>query len=189
MDKLFEQFLREKKYLQNLSWRTLDIYGRSFKEYKRVINSDELPTPDTLKEFVIGLKERGLKATAINCYARSINAFLSWLHANKHTPEKLVIKKLKEEKDLIRPFADDQIRKLLSFKPVNFGGRRLYALLCFAIDTGHRRLAEWAETDVLLNLWRAFLNQLSDQQKVRWNECFIDGMFIRAKKGPAGRED
>lgn len=47
----------------------------------------------------------------------------------------------------------------------------------------HRRLKEWAEGDVLLNLWRAFLNQLSDQQKVRWDECFIDGMFIRAKKG------
>ena len=47
----------------------------------------------------------------------------------------------------------------------------------------HRRLSEWAETDVLLKLWRAFLNQLSDQQKVRWDECFIDGMFIRAKKG------
>ncbi|MBS1812168.1 MAG: transposase [Acidobacteria bacterium] len=47
----------------------------------------------------------------------------------------------------------------------------------------HRRLQEWAEKDVLLKLRRAFLNQLSDQQKVRWDECFIDGMFIRAKKG------
>lgn len=50
-------------------------------------------------------------------------------------------------------------------------------------STVHRRLKTWAETDVLLNLWRAFLNQLSDQQKVRWDECFIDGMFVRAKKG------
>src|SRR5262245_2796248 len=47
----------------------------------------------------------------------------------------------------------------------------------------NRRLKEWAENGVLLNLWRAFLNQLSDQQEVRWDECFIDGMFIRAKKG------
>jgi transposase len=47
----------------------------------------------------------------------------------------------------------------------------------------YRRLKKWAEADILLNLWRAFLNQLSDQQKVRWDACFIDGMFIRAKKG------
>jgi transposase len=47
----------------------------------------------------------------------------------------------------------------------------------------HRRLSEWAESGVLLNLWRAFLDQLNDQKKVRWNECFIDGMFVSAKKG------
>ena len=50
-------------------------------------------------------------------------------------------------------------------------------------STVHRRLKQWAETGVLLNLWRTFLNQLNDRQKVRWDECFIDGMFITAKKG------
>jgi hypothetical protein len=39
------------------------------------------------------------------------------------------------------------------------------------------------ENGALLNLWRAFLNQISERQKVRWYEYFIDGMFIRAKKG------
>jgi len=44
-------------------------------------------------------------------------------------------------------------------------------------------LNEWAENDVLLNLWSALLNQPSDQQKVKWDERFIDGMFVRAKWG------
>ena len=52
-----------------------------------------------------------------------------------------------------------------------------------AKSTAHRRLKEWAESDVLLNMWRAFLDQLDDGKKVRWDECFIDGMFITAKKG------
>ena len=52
-----------------------------------------------------------------------------------------------------------------------------------AKSTVNNRLKEWAENDVLLNLWRAFLNQLSDKQKVKWDECFIDGMLVRAKKG------
>ena len=47
----------------------------------------------------------------------------------------------------------------------------------------HRRLSAWAESDVLLNLWRAFLDQLNDRKKIRWNECFVDGMFVTAKKG------
>ena len=47
----------------------------------------------------------------------------------------------------------------------------------------HRRLSQWAASGVLLDLWRAFLDQLDERQKVRWNECFIDGMFVTAKKG------
>jgi transposase len=50
-------------------------------------------------------------------------------------------------------------------------------------STVHRRLCRWAESGTLLNLWRAFLNHLNDRQKIRWNECFIDGMFVTAKKG------
>jgi transposase len=50
-------------------------------------------------------------------------------------------------------------------------------------STVHRRLKAWAESGVLLDLWRAFLDQLDDRQKLRWDECFIDGMFIPAKRG------
>ena len=50
-------------------------------------------------------------------------------------------------------------------------------------STVHRRLTEWAESAVLLDMWRAFLDQLDDGKKVKWDECFIDGMFITAKKG------
>jgi len=50
-------------------------------------------------------------------------------------------------------------------------------------STVHRRLAQWTAEETLLNLWRAFLAQLSERQQVRWDECFIDGTFIVAKKG------
>lgn len=50
-------------------------------------------------------------------------------------------------------------------------------------STVHDRLTEWAATCVLLNLWRAFLDQLNERQQLRWNECFIDGTFVTAKKG------
>jgi transposase len=45
-----------------------------------------------------------------------------------------------------------------------------------------RRLRQWEEDGTLLELWRAFLAQLNDQEKVRWDECFIDGSFAPAKK-------
>lgn len=50
-------------------------------------------------------------------------------------------------------------------------------------STVHRRLCQWAEDGTLLSLWRAFLNQLDDKEMIRWNECFVGGMFIPAKKG------
>src|SRR4051794_35902819 len=56
-------------------------------------------------------------------------------------------------------------------------------------STVHRRLSQWAESGVLLNMWRALLHHVGGSKKVRWDECFIDGMFITAKKGAAGRED
>ena len=46
-----------------------------------------------------------------------------------------------------------------------------------------RRLRQWDEDGTLLALWRAFLADLNDADKVRWDECFGDGSFAPAKKG------
>ncbi len=50
-------------------------------------------------------------------------------------------------------------------------------------STCWRRLKAWEESRVLLQLWRAFLAQLNDQQKLRWDECLADGSFMPAQKG------
>jgi len=50
-------------------------------------------------------------------------------------------------------------------------------------STVHRRLTQWAQDDTLLDLWRAFLSQLDEEGMISWNECFVDGTFILAKKG------
>ena len=54
-------------------------------------------------------------------------------------------------------------------------------------STVHRRLCQWAQSGVLLNLWRAFLSQLDEQGMIRWNQCFVDGTFVPAKKGRSSR--
>jgi transposase len=50
-------------------------------------------------------------------------------------------------------------------------------------STGWRRLKAWDESGVLLKLWRAFLAQLHDRQKLRWDACVADGRVIPAQKG------
>jgi len=56
-------------------------------------------------------------------------------------------------------------------------------------STCWRRLKQWEEIGVLLKRWRAFLAQLNDQQKLRWDECFADGRFIPVKRGGQSRQD
>ena len=46
-----------------------------------------------------------------------------------------------------------------------------------------RRLAEWEHAEVWLDVWRAFLGELDAQGLLNWEQCFIDGTFIPAKKG------
>jgi|GEM_PF-6899265 len=82
---LFEQFLKEKQFLIGISPNTTRSYQQAFNAYQRVLSrekdgttplvrilgvSDELPTKDTLKAFVIGMREAGLSAGVVPCLIR-----------------------------------------------------------------------------------------------------------------------
>lgn len=54
-----------------------------------------------------------------------------------------------------------------------------------ARSTVHDRLIVWVEHGVFLRLWGAFLRQLEGRQRLAWQECFVDGTFVVAKKGGA----
>jgi len=50
-------------------------------------------------------------------------------------------------------------------------------------STCWRRLRDWEEEDIWLNIWRVFLSALDAQGRLNWDEVFIDGSFASAKKG------
>lgn len=156
METLFDLFVQEKTYLCNVSPKTIRSYKQAFNAYQRVLSSSELNranvtpprgtdtqdrteiTKDTLKDFVIGMREAGLSPGACNVYIRSMNSFWSWCYANGHTKEHLKLKQLKTEKRIFKPLTDQQLRTILSFKPRTFGERRFHTLLYLALDTGCR---------------------------------------------------
>ncbi len=49
-------------------------------------------------------------------------------------------------------------------------------------STCWRRLNEWEEQGVWLNIWRTFLSQLDADGVLDWSEAFMDGSFAPAKK-------
>jgi integrase/recombinase XerD len=134
MDKLFEQFLREKTYLVNLQPRTLDIYQQTFDRYFKSMGKSK----SSVQECVIQMKERGLADTTINIAIRNINSFLTWLYENEHTTEHLKLKQLRQEKKTIQGYSDSDIKKLVSYRPTSFSQHRIHTLVCLLAETGIR---------------------------------------------------
>ncbi len=50
-------------------------------------------------------------------------------------------------------------------------------------STCWRRLRDWEEQGVWLDIWRRFLGELDEQGRLDWEETFADGSFAPAKKG------
>src|SRR5580692_4656917 len=42
-------------------------------------------------------------------------------------------------------------------------------------STCWRRLRDWEERGVWLNIWRTFLSKLNERQQLKWSESFLDG--------------
>ena len=51
-----------------------------------------------------------------------------------------------------------------------------------------RRLRDWEEQEVWLEIWRTFLSELNERQQLKWSESFMDGSFVPAKKGATESE-
>ena len=135
IDELHAQFIKEKRFLDNLSESTIRSYKLSFQWFKKLGGDfNKL----ALNNFVIGLRESGMNTGGCNVKIRSINSFLTWCFENGCNPENLRIKKLKGEQVVIKTFTDAHIASLLSFKPKEQYQWRLHAIIALLIDSGTR---------------------------------------------------
>jgi integrase/recombinase XerD len=125
----FSQFVRERQYLQNVSPATVEWYKHSFKWLRT-----ENPSEQELKDAVIRMREKGLKATGCNSAIRAINAYLKWIGS----PHRL--RYLKEEHRVLPTFSAPDIKKILAYQPnpKNRYQRRLQLLILVLLDTGCR---------------------------------------------------
>ncbi|SRR6266404_1751525 len=140
LTELFEQFVKERKYLKNVTPKTIIYYNNSWDSFRRMVpieNTDQLSRL-LLNEYVVNLRESGIKPVSCNTYISGINAFLNWLHEGGHIREGLTIKKLKVEQQVVKTIEEDALKAILTFKPKTFGEYRVHALLCLLLDTGIR---------------------------------------------------
>ena len=50
-------------------------------------------------------------------------------------------------------------------------------------STCWRRLNDWEEQGIFVDVWHAFLDCLEEKGVLDWEEVFVDGSFVPAKKG------
>jgi hypothetical protein len=71
LGELFERFLREKTFLNNVTPKTVSFYRQSFTAYKQTVG-EVMSDRFVLNDFVIKLRERGKSASGANMYIRGI---------------------------------------------------------------------------------------------------------------------
>jgi integrase/recombinase XerD len=132
-----EQFIKERLYLTGVTAATVEGY-----RYSLCYLPSEHPTQPELQEMVIGLRQRGLKATTVNTVIRWTNAYLHW---NSGIDQKCGagcahphLKMLREPKNVLPTFTELQVRKLVKWKPRTPHEKRLHLLVLFLLDTGAR---------------------------------------------------
>lgn len=136
---LFSEFIRERRYLHNVSPHTVSWYTHAFKWLP-----SESPTKEELKETVLRMREAGLKETGCNAAIRAINAYLHWCS----DPDRKCgpgcthprIASLKEPENILPTLKEAEVRLLVTWKPRprHFHERRLHLLALALLDTGAR---------------------------------------------------
>jgi integrase/recombinase XerD len=139
VEELFEKFIRDKRYLKNLSSKTIDSYREIFGRWVRFVGK-EMPNVELLEKFVVGMREAGFTITTCNISIRSFNSFLSWLHDNGHAEEHFKIKQVPGGKRVMRTFRDEDLRRLLDWRPdpKSRNEVRPHGLIYLLVDTGVR---------------------------------------------------
>jgi integrase/recombinase XerD len=141
MEPEFEAFIRERKYLKNVTLKTQSWYAQAFRHL-----ANPNPTQADLTEFVVRLRKAGLKPVSVNCFARAINAYLKWSGSS------LKIPRLKEEQKVLPMFKETDIERIVRWTPKSRYEQRTQLLVLMLCDTGCRiselLTLRWSKVDM-----------------------------------------
>ena len=138
MEELFQQFTRERQYVNNVSPRTLETYGWAWKAFAPVLSGRACVSKMDVLKRIEELRAGGLSPVSVNTYLRSVNAFCHWLYEEGHSPSLVRIPRLKERQSVLATFAQEQVAKLVAYRGSTWTEKRIPILACLILDTGLR---------------------------------------------------
>lgn len=136
----FEQFIQERIYLRNVSPRTVDWYHQTFKWLEKYPLTEQ-----GLKDLIVSMRQAGLQPISCNSRIRCINAYLKWAGLPLSVP------KLREESKVLPTYTEEQLKRIIDYRPKSASDRRLHTLILVLIDSG-------ARIDEALSLRRSDVN-------------------------------
>jgi integrase/recombinase XerD len=138
MEPRFEQFIRERQFLTNVTPATIAWYRNSLKWLP-----SESPSQADLRDVVFRMREKGLRASGCNSAIQAINCYSHWTNAGPDSKcgsgcQHPKVPLLKVPQLVLPTFTAQQIRQLVTWKPKGKYQRRLHLLVLFLLDTGCR---------------------------------------------------
>lgn len=137
-----ELFIKKCK-VKNLSEATIISYQDKIRKLIGFLGANypvEKITENTVDDFVLYLREQGLKETTVNTYLRNIRTIFYYLMENgKMQP--FTIRLMKTEEAIKETYTEQELRKLLKkpdMKKANFNEYRIWVLENYLLATGNR---------------------------------------------------
>ena len=110
MRELFEQFLKERRLLKNISPKTENYYRQALIAFERY--SGESPdslSSGKLNKWVVAMLEAGGKLVSCNTYISAMNAFFNWCFENEVTPKRFKADILKTQEKDFKTLSENQL--------------------------------------------------------------------------------
>ena len=121
----FEEFLTERRYLKNVSDKTLVYYRCAFRSWEQHSGGD-------WKAWIVKLRQAGLSPVSVNTYICAMNAYWRWAGTD------LNVAYLKEEEKILATLPPEQIKRLVQFRPKGINQSRTHTAALLILDGGYR---------------------------------------------------
>ena len=162
--KWFEEFVTERRYVQNVSCNTLRWYEDAWRAWRKYLPED-LTMLGT--GVIIQMREAGLSPVSVNGRLRALNAWLRWLYGRGYIPVLVKLPKLREDQESPRIFTPQQLQVLLKASPKSHREQRIVLLVALLIDTGLR---------------------IAEALTLRQQDIDFDNLLLHVRKGKGGKD-
>ena len=135
----FQDYIQDRKYTRNVSAKTLLWYTDVWRAFGPYLNTESAQSiRESVRRAVADLLAKGIRPVSVNSWLTGVRAYCLWLYAEGHLKDRPKVQLLKCERRVIATLSEEQVRRIVGFKPHKLWERRTHALACTLLDCGLR---------------------------------------------------